>query len=272
MTRHLRLAGGAAVLTLLGIAALTSLVWTPGDWVRIHVADRLKPPLAAGLLGTDPLGRDVLSLLMVGARNSLSIAIVSIAAGALLGISVGLTAAARDGGRLAFWLMRACDLVFAFPAVISALMLGALLGPGRPTTVLAIAIFSVPVFARVARGAALEIWARPFVTAARVLGKGRVRISVEHVLPNIFGQLVAQITLQFGLAILTEAGLSYIGLGLPPPAPSWGRMLAEAQTYLAQAPHLAIAPGCAIALTVLGFNLLGDGLDELADPRRRTRT
>ena len=156
--------------------------------------------------------------------------------------------------------MRTCDVVFAVPPILSAMMLGSLLGPGRTTAIVAIAVFIVPVFARVARGAALRVWSRDYVLAARGAGKGAARIAWEHVLPNIASQIAIQTTLQLGLAILTEAGLSYLGLGAPPPAPSWGRMLAEAQTYLAQAPWLVIVPGGAVAFAVLGRHLLGDGL------------
>ena len=205
---------------------------------------------------------------MIGARNSLTIGVVSVALGGGLGTLLGIVAAA-DGGLVDGAIMRACDALFALPSVLSAILLGALVGPGPLTAVLAIGLFMVPVFARVTRGAALQVRSRDFILAARMAGKGEARISAEHVLPNILGQIVVQAAIQLALAILTEAGLSFLGLGLAPPAPSWGRMLADSQTYLAQAPHLALAPGLAIALAVLGFNLLGDGLRDLLDPRRR---
>jgi peptide/nickel transport system permease protein len=151
-------------------------------------------------------------------------------------------------------------------------MLGAILGPGAVTAVIAIGVFMIPVFARVTRGAALQIWAREYILAARMAGKGVVRITLEHVIPNIAGQIIVQFTIQLAMAILTEAGLSFLGLGLAPPAPSWGRMLADAQTYLLQAPHLAVIPGLAISIAVLGLNLMGDGLSALIDPRRKQVT
>ena len=257
--------GGAIVLVFV-IAALVSLVWTPAVPTKLNILAKLKPPLASGLLGTDQLGRDIASLLMVGAKNSLIIAAASVALGASAGTLVGLTAAARRG-----WLdglvMRTMDIVFAFPPILSAMMLGAFLGTGMTNAILAIAVFMVPVFARITRGAALRILARDYILAARGAGKGDARIALEHVLPNISGDIIVQVTVQLGLAILTEAGLSFLGLGLAPPEPSWGRMLADAQTYFTVAPWLALAPGAAIALTVLGLNLFGDGLRDRLDPR-----
>ena len=256
-----------AVITA-GVVAMAGLsqVWTPENPTRMRIASRLKPPLASGLAGTDALGHDIFSMLMAGAWNSLSIAALAVLLG--LGVGVGLgTAAAAARGWAEEVIMRSADIVFAFPALISAIMIGALMGPGRSTAIAAIGIFAIPVFTRVSRGAALRVWTLDFCRAAECAGKGRLRITIDHVLPNIAGELAVQATIQIGLAILVEAGLSFLGLSLPPPAPSWGRMLSEAQTYLGQAPWMAIAPGVAIAVTVLGLNLLGDGLRELLDPR-----
>jgi peptide/nickel transport system permease protein len=256
--------GGALTLGLIAVAVL-STVWTPEVPTRVRVAMRLKAPLELGLLGTDHFGRDVLSMLMAGAWNSLAIAFPAVLLGALVGIVIGSTAAALRG-----WFdevaMRAADVVFAFPAVLSAIMLGAVLGSGPTAAILAIAVFNVPVFARVTRGVALQVWTLDYVAAARALGKRPLRIALDEVLPNIAGALIVQVTIQLAFAILTEAGLSYLGLGVRPPNPSWGRMLNDAQTYLAQAPHLAIAPGLAVAFSVLGLNLLGDGLRDRLDP------
>ena len=259
------LLGGAIVLIFV-LAALVSTVWTPTVPTKLDILAKLKPPLSGGVLGTDQLGRDIASLLMVGAKNSLVIAAVAVALGASAGTLVGLIAAARRGW-IGGLVMRAMDIVFAFPPILSAMMLGALLGTGMTNAILAIAVFMVPVFARITRGAALRILARDYILAARGAGKGDARIALEHVLPNISGDIIVQVTIQLGLAILTEAGLSFLGLGLAPPEPSWGRMLADAQTYFAVAPWLAIAPGAAIALTVLGLNLFGDGLRDRLDPR-----
>jgi peptide/nickel transport system permease protein len=259
--------GGAMVLVVVGIAVL-SLVWTPGDPTTVVVPDRFQPPSAAHWLGTDRVGRDVASMLMVGARNSLSVALIAVAIGILIGVPLGLVGAATRDWRDDV-VTRLNDLVFAFPALLLAVMIAALLGPGAVNAMIAVGIFNVPVFARVARGAALPVWHRDFVLAARVSGKGRARISVEHVLPNILNTLVVQATIQFSLAVLAEAALSYFGLGEQPPAPTWGRMLADAETLIMIAPLLAIVPGVAIVLTVLGLNLAGDGLRDLLDPRLR---
>lgn len=269
LSRHLRrpnlAIGGSIILVLLALALL-SLVWTPLPPAKMQIIHKLKPPLAHGLLGTDQFGRDIASMLMAGAWNSLSTAAAAVAIGASVGTVLGVIAAARRGVIEAL-VMRANDVLFAVPPILSAMMLGALMGTGRFTAIIAIATFMVPVFARVTAGAAQQIWSRDYVLAARGAGKGQFLITVEHVLPNIANQIIVQATIQLGLAILTEAGLSFLGLGMPPPAPTWGRMLADAQTYLGAAPWLAILPGLAIACTVLGFNMLGDGLRDLLDPR-----
>jgi peptide/nickel transport system permease protein len=261
---------GGILTALLVIVALVSLVWTPEPPTRVRVALRLKGPLEAGLLGTDHFGRDVTSLLMVGAWNSLAIAWPAVLLGAAIGTAIGCAAAAWKGiaDEIA---MRVSDVVFAFPAVLSAIMLGALVGSGPLAAILAIAVFNIPVFARVTRGVALQVWTLDYIAAARSIGKHPLRITWEDVMPNIAGALIVQVTIQLALAILTEAGLSYLGLGVRPPNPSWGRMLSDAQTYLSQAPHLAIAPGIAIALSVLGLNLLGDGLRDALDPTLKAR-
>ena len=258
---------GLAVALLVAGAALLSFVWTPYRVDGVDVANRMQAPSRMHLLGTDHLGRDILSMLMVGARTSLAVALVAVGLGMGLGVPLGLLAAARRGGWLDEVVMRGNDLVFAFPSLVIAILITAILGPSALNAILAIGIFNVPVFARLTRGAALPIWQRDFVLAAQVAGKGRARISAEHVLPNLASLLIVQGTIQFSLGILAEAALSYIGLGAQPPTPSWGRMLAEAQTLIALAPHLAIFPGLAILLTVLALNLAGDGLRDALDPR-----
>ena len=263
---------GAALCGAFALLALVSLVWTPYDVAALDIAAKLRPPSAAHWLGTDHYGRDVLSMIMVGARVSLAVALVAVGIGMGIGVPLGLTAAARRGGALDEIIMRANDLVFAFPALLIAIMITAVFGPSALNAILAIGIFNVPVFARLTRGAALSLWTRDFVLAARVAGKGRARISLEHVLPNLASLLIVQGTIQFSLGILAEAALAYVGLGAQPPTPSWGRMLAESQTMIAFAPRLALVPGLAIVLTVLGLNLLGDGLRDLLAPRlRRSR-
>lgn len=270
LPRPTLLIGGTIILLLVAVALL-SLIWTPLPPTKMQIIYKLKPPLVHGLLGTDQLGRDLTSMLMVGAWNSLSTALAAVALGGFVGTLLGVTVAARRGWVEALT-MRINDVIFAIPPILSAMLLGALLGTGRFTAIVAIATFMVPVFARVTVSAALQIWSRDYVLAARAAGKGQVLITLDHILPNIAGQIIVQVTIQLGLAILTEAGLSFLGLGMPPPAPTWGRMLADAQTYLAAAPWLAIMPGLAIALTVLGFNMLGDGLRDLFDPRERGRS
>ncbi|MEM5501123.1 ABC transporter permease [Ahrensia kielensis] len=246
--------------------ALISFVWTPFDTTKLIIADRLKAPNLTYLLGTDHFGRDIFSMVMVGARNSIAVALFAVGIGILIGVPLGCWAAAKRG-IVDELLMRSSDIIFAFPALLSAVMITAIFGPSATNAIIAIGIFNIPVFARVARGAALSIWSREYILAARASGKGAVRITREHILPNITNILVVQGTIQFSLGILAEAGLSYVGLGTQPPDVSWGRMLNEAQTMMSIAPHMAIIPGVAIIVTVLGLNLLGDGLRDLLDPR-----
>jgi peptide/nickel transport system permease protein len=257
---------GLAIALAVTAMALVSFVWTPYDVTKLAIANRLQPPSAQFWLGTDHFGRDIVSMIMVGARNSIAVALVAVGIGMGIGVPLGAWAAARRGLADDI-LMRFNDLVFAFPAVVSAVIITAIFGPGLFNAIVAIGIFNIPVFARVARGGALALWQREFILAARAAGKGAARITVEHILPNIANLLIVQGTIQFSLAILAEAGLSYLGLGSQPPMPSWGRMLFEAQTMMAIAPHMAIFPGLAIVATVLGLNLLGDGLRDLLDPR-----
>lgn len=265
-----RLITGALLAGAFATLALLSLVWTPAPLEQLDIAARLQAPSASHWLGTDHLGRDVLSLLMRGAATSLGVASLAVALGALIGVPLGLWAAARAGW-LDELLMRGNDIVFAFPPLLLAVLLTTALGPGAVSAILAVGVFNIPVFARVARGLALPLWQREFVLAARVAGKGQGRISREHVLPNVAGGLVVQLSLQLSLALLAETGLSYIGLGTQPPQPSWGRMLADAQTLTALAPTLALFPGLAVALAVLAFHLLADGLREWLDPHREAR-
>ena len=257
--------GALLTLALLGAAAL-SYLWTPGSPYEMDLAAKLLPPGARHWLGTDAYGRDVASLLLVGARSSILVGVIAVGIGLTIGTALGLLAAARRG-----WVeelvMRLADFTFAFPAILSAIMLTAVFGAGIGNAIVAIGIFNIPTFARVTRASAQAVWAREYVLAARACGKNRWRITWEHVLPNILPVLIVQATIQFAIAILAEAALSYLGLGTQPPQPSWGRMLSEAQTLMFQAPLLAVWPGAAIALAVLGLNLLGDGLRDLLDPR-----
>lgn len=264
--RHKSFALGGTLVLLLIATAIGSFVWTPYPAAELDIPNKLQLPSAAHWLGTDSLGRDIVSLLIVGARNSIAVGVIAVGIGIAFGVALGLLAAARRG-----WVeeavMRFADFSFAFPALLSAIMLTSIYGPGLVTSIVAIGIFNVPVFVRITRAAANTVWSREFVLAARACGKGPLRITLEHVLPNIVSILIVQATIQFALAILAEAALSYLGLGTQPPQPSWGRMLNEAQQMLFSAPQLALYPGAAIALSVLGLNLMGDGLRDLLDPR-----
>ena len=264
--RHPSLMVGGLLTLLLLAAAMVSLVWTPWSPYEIDLAAKLQSPSSHHWLGTDPFGRDVASLLLVGARNSILVGVIAVSIGLFLGAGLGLLAAARRG-----WveelIMRLSDFTLAFPAILSAIMMTAVFGAGIVNAIIAIGIFNIPNFARITRASANAVWAREFVLAARACGKGPLGITLDHILPNIASVLMVQTTIRFAIAILAEAALSYLGLGTQPPNPSWGRMLAEAQTLLFQAPLLAVFPGLAIVLAVLGLNLLGDGLRDLMDPR-----
>ncbi len=260
---------GSALTAVFILAALISFVWTPFDHAVLNIPNKLQTPNGTHLLGTDHFGRDILSMIMVGARTSIAVALVAVGIGMGLGVPLGLWAAARQGSWMDELIMRGNDLVFAFPSLVIAILITAIFGAGAVNAIIAIGIFNIPVFARITRGAALSLWQREFILAARVAGKSTGRISVEHILPNVTNLLIVQGTIQFSLGILAEAGLSYVGLGAQPPLPSWGRMLADAQTMVSIAPHMALVPGFAIILMVLGLNLMGDGLRDYLDPRLR---
>lgn len=258
---------GAFLVGLVVFAALLSFVWTPYDPTKVIVADRLFGPMTDGhLLGTDHFGRDILSQIMAGARNTLFVGILAVSIAVAIGVPLGGLAAMRRG-----WIeeivMRISDVMFAFPAILLAILLSASLGAKTSSAMLAIGVAYIPVIARVTRGAALGVLQKDFVTAAYSYGRGKVFVFTRHVMPNISAVLVVQATVMFALAILAEAALSYLGLGTQPPNPSWGRALQDAQTFFSLQPNLALWPGVAIALSVLGFNLLGDGIRDYLDPR-----
>ncbi|MDP1899543.1 MAG: ABC transporter permease [Rubrivivax sp.] len=268
--RHPSFVIGALLTALLAGAALLSLLWQPYPPAEIDIPAKLQPPTLAHWLGTDMLGRDLFSQLLVGAQNSIVVGVIAVGIGLVVGVAAGcLAAASRFNGRgwVEELVMRASDFTFAFPALLSAIMLTAIYGPGLVMSIVAIGIFNIPVFARITRASANAVWARDFVTAARAAGKGPLAITLDHVLPNIASPLIVQATISFATAILAEAALSYLGLGTQPPQPSWGRMLNEAQSMMFQAPLLAVYPGLAIMLSVLGLNLMGDGLRDLMDPK-----
>jgi len=256
---------GLAITVVFAATALLAMIWTPYDPAALAIVDKLQAPSLRHWLGTDQLGRDELSLLMAGAKNSVGIALAAVLIGIGVGVPLGLIAAARSN-----WLddliMRGNDLLFAFPALLIAILISAVFGPGALVAIAAIGLFNIPVFARVTRGAALGVWQRDYCLAARAAGKSPLRISFEHVLPNVLAILGVQLTIQLSVGVVAEAGLSYLGLGVQPPAPSWGHMLGDAQTLTALAPALAVIPGLTLVIFVLGLHLLSSGL-----VARRTR-
>jgi len=268
---ELSLTVGAGIIALFVIAALVSLFYTPYPPSRQDIAIQLSPPSLAHPLGTDHLGRDVLSRLMEGARHTLSVAVFAVLLGACAGTALGMIAG-WSSGILDEILMRAVDFIMGFPILLFAILIAAVFGPGMRNSLIAIALANVPVFARLVRGNMLSLREREFVVSARACGAGTRRILFVHLLPNLLSPLLIQGTISLGTAILADAGLSYLGLGVQLPHPSWGRMVYEARSFLALDPWLAVYPGLAIALSILGFNLLGDGLRDRFDPRRARRT
>ncbi|WP_462418678.1 ABC transporter permease [Kytococcus sp. Marseille-QA3725] len=257
--------GGVLVASMIAMALL-SYLWTPYDPTRVVSSARLQGPSAEHWLGTDKFGRDTLSQILVGARTTLYVGFVAVGVAALAGVPLGVLAAM--GPRwLGTLIMRAADIGLAFPGLLLAIMFAAVFGASTTSAMVAIGLASVPSFARVTRAGALGVLPREFVTAARVAGRRPASIGWRHVLPNVLGLVIVQASVSFALAILAEAGLSFLGFGTPPPTPSWGRMLQESQSMLGSEPRLAIVPGVAIALAVLGFNLLGDGLRDRFDPQ-----
>lgn len=261
-------AGMVLVAAFVAIAFLGAVGLTPYPPAKQFPPDRLKPPSSAYLMGTDLFGRDVASRIMQGAANSLRVALLAVALsgglGTLLGVLSGFIGGFPDN-----LIMRVMDVFFAFPALLLALVVVSVLGPGLNSAIIAIAVVYTPIFARVARGPVLSVKAMEYVTAARCIGTAEARILWRHVMPNILAPLIVQVSLALSWALLTEASLSFLGLGTQLPDASWGLMLAESRTIAERAPWLMVFPGAAIVLGVLGFNLLGDGLRDALDPRMR---
>jgi len=265
---------GTVGLVLIGLFLLIGLLGaiglTPYPPLEQHPPDRLTGPSATYPLGTDLFGRDLASRLMRGGANSLQVALFSVflagTTGTLLGIVAGYT-----GGQVDNVIMRVMDIFFAFPTLLLALLVVVVLGPGLQNTVFAIAVVYTPIFARVSRGPVLSLKEMDFVMAARCLGISERRILFRHVLPNAMAPLIVQVSLALSWSLITEAGLSFLGLGTQPPEPSWGLMLSESRSLAEIAPWLMLFPGLAIMLGVLGFNLLGDGLRDVLDPRTAHR-
>jgi peptide/nickel transport system permease protein len=266
--RNHALVSGALVAALVILAGLMSLVYTPHDPEAVEIQLRLRAPGAGFALGTDQFGRDVLSRLGVGASVALIVAGVATALSVAAGVPLG-AAAGYVGGYVDEVVMRAMDGLLAFPALLLAIAVVAALGPGHWHAAIAIGVVGIPVFARLTRGVVIAISSREFVSAVQAQGATSFYILLRHVMPNVMAPITVQASLGVGRAILAEAGLSYLGLGTQPPIASWGKMLQEAQGFMGQAPWMAIFPGVAIAFTVLAFNMLGDGLRDLLDPRLR---
>jgi len=257
---------GVTLVGLVVLAAVTSFVWTPYDPVLVDAPSRLLRPSMAHWLGTDSLGRDVFSQMLVGARTTLFVGVIAVGVGAIVGTPLGLVAA-MSGRFVSEAILRFIDLLLAFPALLLAILFGAVWGASTLTAMLAIGIATAPAFARLVRANALQVLSTEYVLAARVAGKRTSVIALRHVLPNVAGLLIVQASVSYGIAVLAESGLSYLGFGTPPPTPSWGRILQESQILLFNDPLLSLWPASAIALAVLGFNLLGDGLRDRFDPQ-----
>jgi len=260
------LIAGAVLVGLVVLACVVSFVWLPYDPTAVDVTIRLQGPSGAHWLGTDSFGHDIASVIIAGSRTTLLVGVVAVAVAAVIGVPIGIVAGST-GYRADTWLMRWNDIMQAFPALLLAITFGAIWGGSAVTAMFALGIGTAPAFARVTRSGTLQVMSREYILAARASGRGWWFTAVRHILPNVAGVLIVQASVNFAVAVLAEAALSYLGLGTPAPTPSWGRMLQESQTYVFSDPLLIVWPGCAIALTVLGFNLLGDGLRDVLDPR-----
>lgn len=263
----------ALVLAVVVVISVAAQWITPYGVNDVDVPEALQAPSGAHWFGTDELGRDVLSRVMVAVQASMKVAVVSVAFAAVVGVTVGVIAgylAGREGGWLDTVLMRIVDVMFAFPVLLLALAIVAVLGPGIGTTMLAIGVVYTPIFARVARASTLSVRVEPYVSVSYTMGTGTRYILTRHILPNISGPLIVQTSLSLAFAILAEAALSFLGLGIQPPQPSLGRMIFDAQGFVTLAWWMAVFPGLAIFLIVLALNLLGDGLRDVLDPKQRT--
>ena len=268
MARHANLVVGAALIAVVLVAALISFVWLPYRPNALDFAVQLQGPTPAHPLGTDHFGRDLLSRVMVGARGTLYVGFISVGIALTLGGLIG-SIAGYLGGLFDEVIMRLVDVLYAFPAILMALLLAAIYEPGTLTAMAAIGIATVPIFARLIRASVLSIKEFDYIEAGRALGATQGRLLGRHILPGAVSPIIVQASLSLAVAVLAEAALSFLGLGTPPDVPSWGNMLREAQGFLSMSPYPALVPGLAIAMTVLGWSLLGDGLRDLADPRTR---
>ncbi|SEH74577.1 peptide/nickel transport system permease protein [Mycolicibacterium rutilum] len=258
-----------ALLVVIAFVAVTANWIAPYGINDVDVPNALRPPSGAHWFGTDELGRDVFSRVLVATQASMRVAVISVAFAVVVGVTVGVVSGYR-GGWLDTVFMRVVDVMFAFPVLLLALAVVAILGPGVTTTILAIGIVYTPIFARVARASTMSVRVEPFVSVSRSMGTGHLYILGRHIVPNIAGPLVVQTSLSLAFAILSEAALSFLGLGIQPPQPSLGRMIFDSQGFVTLAWWMAVFPGAAIFVAVLAFNLLGDGLRDVLDPKQRT--
>jgi peptide/nickel transport system permease protein len=258
---------GAAVVLLTVVVALAAPLIAPYD-PDAQESERLLAPSWNNLMGTDELGRDTFSRIVFGARVSLQVGIISVFIALLIGAVLGIAAGFLQG-RTDAWLMRGVDIMFAFPGLVLAIVIAGLLGASRTNAMIAIGLVYAPAFARVIRGSVLSVMSEPYVEAGRVVGSTNGRLVRQYVVPNIVAPLIVMISVYLSSAILSEAALSFLGLGTQPPEPAWGGMLNLARTYMEISPWMAIFPGLAIMIVVLGFNFLGDGLRDILDPRLR---
>ena len=259
----------ALVLAVVAVIAVFAQALAPYGINDVDVPNALQAPSLTHWLGTDELGRDVLSRVLVAVQASMRIAVTSVALALVVGVAIGLLAGYR-GGWLDTVLMRVVDVMFAFPVLLLALAVVAILGPGVTTTILAIGIVYTPIFARVGRASTLGVRTEPYVRMSQAMGTGDGYILRRHILPNISGPLIVQTSLSLAFAILSEAALSFLGLGIQPPQPSLGRMIFDSQGFVTMAWWMAVFPGAAIFVIVLAFNLFGDGLRDVLDPKQRT--
>lgn len=266
ISRSTSLVIGSFLCFLMILIALISIVWTPFPPDQLDIINRLNGPNYQHWLGTDHFGRDVASRIMEGTLNAVLVGGIAISIGLVGGFLLGISSV-LFGGWYEVGIMRIADFTFAFPALLIAILLTSSIGSGIYTSIIAIGIFNIPVFARIIRASAKSVLRKEFAVAAKAIGKRKIWILFDHIIPNIVGVIIIQVAISFSIALLAESGLSYLGIGTQPPNASWGLMLYESRTFLSEAPYLGIFPGVSIALSVLGVTLFGDGLRDLLDPK-----
>ena len=267
VAKNLQIIVGATIIVTFIITAVFAPLFAPMDPLDIVVQRRLQGPSAEHLLGTDELGRDVLSRIIFGTRISLVVGVASTFFGSVVGVTLGIISG-YYGGKTDNVIMRFMDVMLAFPGILLALSIVAILGASTTNTIIAVSIFAVPVFARIVRGSVLSVKKLEYIDAIKAMGATDARIILRHVLPNVTSPIIVQATLYVASAIVIAASLSFLGMGTQPPTPEWGTMLSNGREFLRQAPHLTMYPGIMILLVVLGFNLIGDGLRDALEPKK----